>query len=325
MADGSQYDESSEQQQKSTIHEKIIDPNETNNQGEPIVYNQGEQNFYPICDQQVVIPVVMETVAEPRRYIHLRALAMSLFLWAGIFFNIACNIPFISLFEDRCSGMYFIPMIATIVIYIVYLVECFVTGSRHYSHVIKDFDYARNYVERMLQSPPRLYCNWENYHYETRTRLVTRTDSNGNSYTTTETYQEKVVTSTGTTPYRISFWRDFSGEIPTLPNVRALKLSCKKLYRYADKQSKKNQRAQKARILSDNKRDTYISGTTVFTIDGYRPYILLLRDKTSRPCFLHLAWYIIFTIVTLNYPYRLYIEFLCSGVVRVKFKKEISM
>jgi len=241
------------------------------------------------------------------------------------FFVIACQIPFISLFQNQCGGFFYIPIIAASAIYIAYLIESFVTGSRHYSHVIKDFEYARFYIQRMLQSPPRLYCSWENYHYETRTRLVTRTDSNGNSYTATETYTEKVVTSRGTTPYQIHFWRDFSGDIPSLPNVRALKLSCKQLYRYANQQSKINQRVQKAEILALNKRDTYISGTTVFNIDGFRPYILLLRDKTSRPCFLHLGWYIFLTIFTLNYPYRLYIEFLCRGVVRVKFKKEITM
>jgi len=284
-----------------------------------------KKNFYPICDQQVVIPVVMENVAEPTHYIHIRSLVLTIFLWGSIFFIFACQIPFIPLFQNRCSGFYYIPIIAGSALYITYLIEAFVTGSRHYTHVIKDFQYAKYYVEKMLQSPPRLYCQWENYHYETRTRLVTRTDSNGNSYTTTETYQEKVVTSTGTTPYHISFWRDFSGQIPSLPVVKALKLSCKKLFRYADKQSKINQQAQKAQILAMNKRDTYISGTTVFTIDGFKPYIMLLRDKSSKPCFLHLGWYILFTLVTLNYPYRLYIEFMCKGVVRVKFRKEISM
>jgi len=92
-------------------HDQIIDPSETQTQEqvEPEVFGGGEENFYPVCRDEVVIPVVMEDVAEPRRYIHLRALVFSIFLWASIFFVIACQIPFISLFQNKCGGFFLYP------------------------------------------------------------------------------------------------------------------------------------------------------------------------------------------------------------------------
>jgi len=268
-----------------------------------------DMNLFPIFAQepQDLPYIIQDEVAVPKRSIHIRALIITLLLYAGIFFSLACNINFTGLYKSCTTAKAQIaPIIGVIVVYIAYILECFLTGSRYYTHVIKDIDYASNYIGRMLENPPYLYVHWQNYHYETRVRTVTRTDSNGNSYTTTETYQEKVITSTGNTPYHITTWRDFSGNIPMLPNVKAFKLSAKKTFRYADTASRNNKRRQKTQILIDNKADAHIEGNTLFTIPGYKPYMMVLRDKSKRPAF--------FTFSLVYIIYNNWIEFSLSIV-----------
>lgn len=78
-----------------------------------------------------------------------------------------------------------------------------------------------NNIDKAIKSPPEIYWHIECYHYETRTRTVT--DSEGN--TRTETYQEKVVTHVANTKFRILEWMDESAPIASLFYLQEMMLT----------------------------------------------------------------------------------------------------
>jgi hypothetical protein len=78
--------------------------------------------------------------------------------------------------------------------YIGYTVEWCISGTRKFlSHIQHEYS-AYQYVDKLREAPPSISFHAKCWHYETRYRTVTHTDAQGRSYTTTEAYQEMVVT-----------------------------------------------------------------------------------------------------------------------------------
>ena len=74
----------------------------------------------------------------------------------------------------------------------------------------------------------------ECYHYETRSRQVSYTDSNGNTRYRTEYYQEKVITHRATGWIEYDYWLDRSTSVMGLGMHRLVKMELSKSYQYAD-------------------------------------------------------------------------------------------
>ena len=77
---------------------------------------------------------------------------------------------------------------------VIVLVESAFSHELDYLKNIMEDETALSYIQRMREVPPRINMVVECYDYETRTRLVNYTDSNGNQQSRIETYTEKVVT-----------------------------------------------------------------------------------------------------------------------------------
>ena len=69
---------------------------------------------------------------------------------------------------------------------------------------------VKEFIQTLRASCPSVSFWSESYHYETRYRTVTYTDSNGKSQTRTESYQEIVVTHTDAMSYQFEFHDDIS-------------------------------------------------------------------------------------------------------------------
>lgn len=77
-----------------------------------------------------------------------------------------------------------------VVAYLLHLIECYFAGSHKFlrnSHV-KETIYE--FVDRIRQNEPSIWWKVQCYHYETRSRLVTTTDSNGNTTTRYSVHDE---------------------------------------------------------------------------------------------------------------------------------------
>lgn len=78
------------------------------------------------------------------------------------------------------------------VVYLLYLIESCCSDSRRYMSNFKDVDGAEAFLSQMVDTPPDVAMTCECYHYETRYRTVSSTDSNGRTTTRTESYTVKV-------------------------------------------------------------------------------------------------------------------------------------
>jgi hypothetical protein len=84
--------------------------------------------------------------------------------------------------------------IFSLMAYVGYTVEYWLAGTRKFfSHIQHEVN-AYEYVRHLSVVPPTITFHARCWHYETRTRIVSSTDSQGRHQTRTETYQEMVVT-----------------------------------------------------------------------------------------------------------------------------------
>ena len=72
---------------------------------------------------------------------------------------------------------------------------------------------ATEFIQRLKNEPIEIIWHVACYHYETRTRVVHTTDSNGRKTTRYETYQEKVYTWRASEKYQYQLCIDISGDI----------------------------------------------------------------------------------------------------------------
>ena len=88
-------------------------------------------------------------------------------------------------------------------------VETFFSWEFDYICSILEEQTSRAYIHELQQQEPvKLLCV-EAYHFETRTRTVTRTDANGRTITSTETYQERVRDHWESLRFPFTRWEDF--------------------------------------------------------------------------------------------------------------------
>lgn len=81
-----------------------------------------------------------------------------------------------------------------------YTIEWITCGTRRFLSNQKQEVNVYQFVEQLRRAEPSVEFSAYCWHMETRTRLVTRTDGRGKTYTATETYQQLVVTHSRTLP-----------------------------------------------------------------------------------------------------------------------------
>ena len=106
----------------------------------------------------------------------------------------------------------------------------------------------------------------ECYHYETRTRQVASTDSNGNTTYRTETYTERVVTHTASDYIRYGAWKDCSTTVRGLGEFRVIKIDLEKDYEYHDEETYQSFAYQRLSFRRHNDRDVHQDYTEHFIV-----------------------------------------------------------
>ena len=98
--------------------------------------------------------------------------------------------------------------------YIIMLIEVRCSDTHKYvSNFLKEGT-LHQHISTMCNTRPSITWSLECYHYETRYRTVSSTDSNGHTTYRTESYQERVVTYRDSLVYEFSQWRDVSPPPP---------------------------------------------------------------------------------------------------------------
>src|SRR5690606_32781889 len=139
-----------------------------------------------------------------KRSPYLTGFFFNLAIWLATLFMLFCLVLYLLNFFFGVTplpvfGIFFIiPIwgfaIIYAVVYLIYLIEVFCTYACKYLHDMDPLDDFVGYIEKIKQVDPYIGFWCECYHYVTKHRTVSYTDSSGNRRTRQESYQEKVVT-----------------------------------------------------------------------------------------------------------------------------------
>ncbi|MED6255297.1 hypothetical protein ATANTOWER_007445 [Ataeniobius toweri] len=137
--------------------------------------------------------------------------------------------------ESPCSSGYvYIPLAFLAMLYVVYLVECWHCFSKTAMLAHAEFQEVYERVQRLQQATPCIWWKAISYHYVRRTRQVTRY-RNGDAYTTTQVYHERVNTHASSSEFDYARYgvKDVSKELLDLERHPAVRLRFTKCFSFS--------------------------------------------------------------------------------------------
>uniref|UniRef100_A0A3Q0TFV8 Transmembrane protein 151A n=1 Tax=Amphilophus citrinellus TaxID=61819 RepID=A0A3Q0TFV8_AMPCI len=271
-------------------------------------------------------PVQQSLASSLCRESHWKCLLLTLLMY-GCFATLAwcalCRIPVlgssisadgtsaaydIRQWESPCSSGYvYIPLAFLAMLYVVYLVECWHCFSKTAMLEV----YER--VQRLQQATPCIWWKAISYHYVRRTRQVTRY-RNGDAYTTTQVYHERVNTHASSSEFDYARYgvKDVSKELLDLQLHPAVRLRFTKCFSFSSARAEAAYLTQRARFFGENEGlDDYMEareGMHLKNVD-FREHILAFPDPAHQPWFSRHRVFWLASAFLLSWPLRVVSEY----------------
>ncbi|XP_053238880.1 transmembrane protein 151B [Podarcis raffonei] len=221
--------------------------------------------------------------------------------------------------DSPCSNGYvYIPLAFLVMLYVVYLVECWHCYTRNELQYKVDVESVHERVQRMQQATPCIWWKAISYHYVRRTRQVTRY-RNGDAYTTTQVYHERVNTHVAEAEFDYSNCgvKDISKDLIDLENFPATRLRFTKCFSFANVESENSYLTQRARFFTENEGlDDYMEareGMHLKNVD-FKEYMVAFSDPDNLPWYVSHYVFWVAALLTLSWPLRVLNEFRTSYV-----------
>uniref|UniRef100_A0A8D0DD35 Transmembrane protein 151A n=1 Tax=Sander lucioperca TaxID=283035 RepID=A0A8D0DD35_SANLU len=212
--------------------------------------------------------------------------------------------------ESPCSSGYvYIPLAFLAMLYVVYLVECWHCFSK--TAMLAHEVYER--VQRLQQATPCIWWKAISYHYVRRTRQVTRY-RNGDAYTTTQVYHERVNTHASSSEFDYARYgvKDVSKELLDLQLHPAVRLRFTKCFSFSSARAEAAYLTQRARFFGENEGlDDYMEareGMHLKNVD-FREHILAFPDPAHQPWFSRHRVFWLASAFLLSWPLRVVSEY----------------
>ncbi|XP_055757305.1 transmembrane protein 151A [Salvelinus fontinalis] len=227
--------------------------------------------------------------------------------------------------DSPCSSGYvYIPLAFLAMLYVVYLVECWHCYSK--TAILAHAETAEVYerVTRLQQATPCIWWKAISYHYVRRTRQVTRY-RNGDAYTTTQVYHERVNThaSSSEFDYGRHGVKDVSKELQGLQEHPAVRLRFTKCFSFASARAEAAYLTQRARFFGDNEGlDDYMEareGMHLKNVD-FKEHILAFPDPTRQPWYSRHRVFWLASAFLFSWPIRVVSEY-CTAHVHYHVEK----
>ncbi|XP_026122551.1 transmembrane protein 151B-like [Carassius auratus] len=216
--------------------------------------------------------------------------------------------------DSPCSSGYiYIPLAFLAMLYVVYLVECWHCYSK--TAMLAQAEVAEVYerVQRLQQATPCIWWKAISYHYVRRTRQVTRY-RNGDAYTTTQVYHERVNTHAASSEFDYARYgaKDVSKELRGLMDYPAVRLRFTKCFSFASARAEAAYLFQRARFFGENEGlDDYMEareGMHLKNVD-FREHILAFPDPTRQPWYARCKVFWLASALLLSWPLRVIAEY----------------
>ncbi|XP_042368601.1 transmembrane protein 151A [Plectropomus leopardus] len=216
--------------------------------------------------------------------------------------------------DSPCSSGYvYIPLAFLAMLYVVYLVECWHCFSKTAMLAHAEFQEVYERVQRLQQATPCIWWKAISYHYVRRTRQVTRY-RNGDAYTTTQVYHERVNTHASSSEFDYARYgvKDVSKELLDLQLHPAVRLRFTKCFSFSSARAEAAYLTQRARFFGENEGlDDYMEareGMHLKNVD-FREHILAFPDPAHQPWFSRHRVFWLASAFLLSWPLRVVSEY----------------
>ncbi|XP_062820964.1 transmembrane protein 151A [Anolis carolinensis] len=221
--------------------------------------------------------------------------------------------------DSPCSNGYiYIPLAFLGMLYVVYLVECWHRFAKGQMQFRVDTASVYEKVQRMQQATPCIWWKAISYHYIRRTRQVTRY-RNGDAYTTTQVYHERVNTHVAETEFDYSGHgvKDVSKELLGLSDYPVTKLRFTKCFSFATGEAEAAYLTQRARFFGENEGlDDYMEareGMHLKNVD-FKEHMLVFPDPGRPPWYTRRWVFWLASFFLLSWPLRVLAEYRMANV-----------
>ncbi|KAK3093823.1 hypothetical protein FSP39_020639 [Pinctada imbricata] len=211
------------------------------------------------------------------------------------------------------DGYIYIPVAFVIMLYLVYLVECWHCHTRlELKHKV-DVNTVYDKISKMRDAMPIIWWKAVCYHYVRKTRHVTRY-RNGDSFTSTQVYYERVNTHTAGSAFNFSQCgvKDISSNLIGLENYSATKIRFSKGYSFVGIDAEYEFEEQRNRFFRENeRRDDYIEtreGMDLLNVN-FKEYMITFADPDNLPWYVSHIVFWIASFLLMSWPLRVIIEF----------------
>ncbi|RWS02983.1 transmembrane protein 151B-like protein, partial [Dinothrombium tinctorium] len=214
------------------------------------------------------------------------------------------------------DGYIYIPIVFVVMLYMVYLVECWHSSTRLELIHKMDANAIYDHIQQMRESQPIIWWKAVCYHYIRRTRQITRY-RNGEAYTTTQIYYERVNTHVAAScfSYGSCGVKDISKKLIDLEKFPTTKIRFSKGFAFANLEAANEFEDQRGRFFQENeRRDDYLEMREGLDLVGcnFREYMVSFANKNRLPWYISHFSFWLFSFFLLSWPLRVLIEFKTS-------------
>ncbi|XP_061126764.1 transmembrane protein 151B, partial [Syngnathus typhle] len=216
--------------------------------------------------------------------------------------------------DSPCSNGYiYIPLAFLVMLYVVYLVECWHCYTRNKMQYKVDADDVAERVRRMKQATPCIWWKAISYHYVRRTQQVTRY-RNGDAFTSTQVVHERVNTHVAEAEFDDGNCgvKDISKHLQGLERFAMTKLRFTKCFSFANVELENSYLMQRARFFTENEGlDDYMEareGMHLKNVD-FKEYMTAFSEPHHLPWYASHSAFWTAAALTLSWPLRVLMEF----------------
>uniref|UniRef100_A0A3Q1G5K3 Si:dkey-13p1.4 n=1 Tax=Acanthochromis polyacanthus TaxID=80966 RepID=A0A3Q1G5K3_9TELE len=216
--------------------------------------------------------------------------------------------------DSPCSdGYIYIPLAFLLMLYVLYMVECWHCRARSELQCKADVDSVYERVLRMRQAQPCIWWKAISYHFVRRTRQVTRY-RNGDAYTTTQVYHDRVNTHVAEGEFDFSHcgMKDVSRDLTGLEGHPATRLRFTKCFSFTEAGPENEYLNQRARFFSEIEGlDDYMEareGMQLKNVD-FRENLIAYVDPDRMPWYTSQVAFWLAALLMLSWPLRVLIEY----------------
>ena len=211
------------------------------------------------------------------------------------------------------DGYVYIPVAFVVMLYLVYLVECWHCHTRIQLHGKVDVNTVYEKIAAMRESIPIVWWKAICYHYVRRTRQVTRY-RNGDAFTTTQVYYERVNSHTSSSCFNFTACgiQDVSKNLINLDNYPATKIRFSKGFSFVALEAEQDFEDQRGGFFHENeRRDDYMEtreGLDLMNVN-FKECLIAFADPSNLPWYVSHAVFWIASLLLLSWPLRVLIEY----------------